>query len=75
MSEYQWRDGDGKPIKFKACPRCGVDPLKVDDCGVPGNTECPYFGIGQEAYEKLLGDEDKLINDLDKEVTNKIYKN
>lgn len=49
MSEYQWRDiGDGKPVRVKVCPMCGVAPSNVDDCGEFGNPECPYFGIGLE---------------------------
>ena len=54
MSEYQWRDlGDGKPVRVKVCPMCGVAPSNVDDCGEFGNPECPYFGIGREEYDKL----------------------
>ena len=59
MSEYQWRDiGDGKPVRVKVCPMCGVAPSSVDDCGEFGNPECPYFGIGREEYDKLLKEPD-----------------
>ena len=37
------------------CPRCGIAPTNVDDCGEFGNPECPYFGIGLEEYEKKFG--------------------
>lgn len=37
------------------CPKCGVAPTNVDDCGEFGNPDCPYFGIGLEEYEKRYG--------------------
>lgn len=52
MSDYRWRDiGDGQPVRVQVCSMCGVAPSNVDDCGEFGNPECPYFGIGLEAYE------------------------
>lgn len=59
MTAYRWRDfGDGKPIRVKVCPMCGVSPTNVDDCGEFGNPECPYFGIGREEYEKRFGNKE-----------------
>jgi len=53
MSEYKMRNlGDGTPVKVKVCSRCGVAPANVDDCGRFGDPECPYFGVGLEAYNK-----------------------
>ncbi len=50
--------GDGHTYwlgtKVHPCPKCGVAPTNVDDCGEFGNPECPYFGIGREAYEEQL---------------------
>jgi hypothetical protein len=44
-ASYSTRDiGDGKPVKVKHCPKCGVAPSNVDDCGEFGNENCPYFG-------------------------------
>lgn len=39
--------------KVSKCPKCGIAPTNVDGCGEFGNPECPYFGIGLEAYNKL----------------------
>lgn len=67
MTEYRWRDiGDGKPIRVKVCPMCGVAPSNVDDCGEFGNPECPYFGIGLEEYEKLYEGPDTMLKELGK---------
>ena len=53
MSDYKWRDiGDGKPVRVRVCPECGVAPSNVDDCGEFGNPDCPYFGIGREEFER-----------------------
>ena len=42
---YSWRDlGDGVPVRVERCPKCGVAPAAVDDCGMPTPT-CPYFGV------------------------------
>ena len=50
--------GDGHTYwlgtKVHPCPKCGIAPTNVDDCGEFGNPECPYFGIGREAYEEQL---------------------
>jgi len=41
--------------KVNKCPKCGIAPTAVDDCGEFGNPDCPCFGIGKEEYEKRYG--------------------
>lgn len=38
--------------KVDKCPKCGIAPTNVDDCGEFGNPECPFFGIGLDEYKK-----------------------
>ena len=50
---YAWRDlGGGDPVRVQHCPKCGVAPSNVDDCGEFGDPDCPYFGIGREEFER-----------------------
>lgn len=41
--------------RVNKCPKCGIAPTNVDDCGEFGNPECPYFGIGREEYDRIYG--------------------
>lgn len=54
--DVEIRDGETYWMgsKVEKCPMCGIAPTNVDDCGEFGNPECPYFGIGREAYEAKL---------------------
>lgn len=53
--DFEWCDiGDGRPVRVKRCSLCNVAPSNVDDCGAFGDPNCPYFGIGEEAYQDLI---------------------